>query len=106
MLRVVRGSTSSTHCFHPLRTLEKLTSDVWLLLILFTMERASQETSGAKNLLFQATSDTASRPQLKVLGFNLFQSLDQHWWEGENPVSVFTLVEVRLCFSFQAQKRS
>lgn len=50
MLRVVRGSTSSAHCFHPLRTLEKLTSHVWLLLILFTMERASQGMSGAKNL--------------------------------------------------------
>lgn len=65
MLRVVRGSTSSTHCFHHLRTLEKLPGRVWLLLILFTMERASQGRSGAKNLLFQAASDTASPPQFK-----------------------------------------
>lgn len=91
MLRAVRGSTSSTHCFHPLRTLEKLTGNAWLLLILFTMERASQGTSGAKTLLFQAASDTASPPQLKLRGFNLFQSLDQHWWEGENPVFQYSL---------------
>lgn len=91
MLRVLMGSTSSTHCFHPLRALEKLTSNVWLLLILFTMERASQGTSGARNLLFQAASDTVSPPQLKFQGFNLFQSRDQHWWEGENPVFQYSL---------------
>lgn len=54
MLRVEKGSTSSMQCFHSLRTLERLNSNIWLLLILFTMERASRIIFGAKNLLFQA----------------------------------------------------
>lgn len=54
MLGVVKGSTSSTECFHALRTLETLNSNILLLLILFTMERASQIIFEAKSLLFQA----------------------------------------------------